>query len=167
MNIKHTISIILLSLISPLLLASNTVTMISNVPYSEDSRIKANIINECTALGTKLSSFAQQFGKKMGVDIELKDSIDTTQGRVLQVEITDAMSRGNAFVGHSKYMDIEGTLWENGQEVASFTATRVSGGGFMGNYKGSCSVLGRCSKALGKDVATWLKNPIDNTHLGD
>ena len=34
---------------------------------------------------------------------------------------------------------------------------RDSMGGFGAGYKGSCSVLGRTSKALGKDFSVWLK----------
>ena len=40
------------------------------------------------------------------------------------------------------------------------------GGAFAG-YKGSCSVLGRTVKAMGKDVAQWLKAPTDEAALGD
>ncbi len=40
-------------------------------------------------------------------------------------------------------------------------------GGFMGAYKGTCALLGRCTKTLGKDIAEWLKNPVNNATLGD
>jgi hypothetical protein len=40
------------------------------------------------------------------------------------------------------------------------------GGAFAG-YKGSCSVLGRTIKAIGKDVAEWMKAPSKDAQLGD
>lgn len=86
---------------------------------------------------------------------------------MLQVEIVDAVSMGNAFIGHQKYARIEGTLYEDGRKVASFKGRRNSMGGAFAGYKGSCSVLGRTMKALGKDVADWLKNPTDGARLGD
>ena len=147
---------------------ANSVTLLSEIPYAEDAKIRANVRRECVNLGTKLAKFTQKFGKKYGVDVQHTDNLDTTgDGRVLDLVITNAVSRGNAFMGHRKYVDIAGTLWENGNKVASFTGTRISGGGVFAGYKGSCSVLGRCVKTLGKDIARWLKDPIDDAHLGD
>jgi len=97
----------------------------------------------------------------------LVKNIDVSKGKVLEVVISDAISGGNAFIGHRKYVAVEGTLYEDGKKVASFTGGRYSGGGALGGYKGSCSVLGRCTKALGKDIAGWLKNPEDGASLGD
>ncbi len=149
-------------------LQADTVTMIKHVPYSADSKIRQNIKNECTALGSKISDFTVQFSKKTKNDIVLTESLDkTSSGKVLEVFITDAVSSGNAFVGHRKFVAVEGTLYEGGEKVASFQGSRYSGGGAFGGYKGSCSVLGRCSKAIGKDIANWLKNPTDGASLGD
>ncbi len=74
---------------------------------------------------------------------------------------------GNAFIGHQKYSASRGTLFENGEKIASFEARRQSMGGAFAGYKGSCSVLGRTVKAMGKDIAQWLKEPIDKAMLGD
>jgi hypothetical protein len=74
---------------------------------------------------------------------------------------------GNAFIGHSKYSRISGALYQDGDRVAGFRAVRASMGGAFAGYKGSCSVLGRTMKALGKDIAQWLTNPDDGAELGD
>jgi len=55
--------------------------------------------------------------------------------------------------GHAKYY--------------TFDAGRLSGGGYFGAYRSSCSVLGRIARALGKDVANWLIHPYDEAMLGD
>lgn len=144
------------------------VKMVNVVPYSENSEAQKKVRNECTKLGSQLAEFTRQFGKEFGVDVELVDSINPQgQGRVLHVEIHDAVSMGNAFTGHQKYTSIRGTLYEDGKKVADFRGRRNSMGGAFAGYKGSCSVLGRTVKALGKDVAVWLKDPEDKAELGD
>jgi len=34
-------------------------------------------------------------------------------------------------------------------------------------FKGTCSIMGRCVKALGRDVAEWLQSPSKGAVLGD
>src|SRR5690606_10992067 len=144
------------------------VQIVSDVPYAEDAEIQKKVRNECTKLGTQLAEFTQQFGKEFDVEVNLVDAIDVAgKGRVLKMEITDAVSMGNAFMGHQKYSSARGTLYEDGKKVADFRARRNSMGGAFAGYKGSCSVLGRTMKAIGKDVALWLKDPEDKAELGD
>ncbi|WP_221894969.1 hypothetical protein [Bathymodiolus japonicus methanotrophic gill symbiont] len=54
-------------------------------------------------------------------------------------------------------------MLRKGKKTRTFTANR----GFMGAYKGTCALLGRCTKALGKDIAEWLNNPVGGASLGD
>jgi hypothetical protein len=165
---KSTFACLLLAASASSLSFANPVTIQSNIPYAADARVAQNIRTECTKLGSQLAEFTQEFGKKSGVDVVLAASIDTNQkGRVLQIELTDAVSMGNAFTGHQKYSSARGTLYENGKKVASFEARRQSMGGAFAGYKGSCSVLGRTVKAMGKDISLWLKQPNDNALLGD
>jgi len=147
---------------------AETVAMAVAVPYQDEKVIQPNIVAECVDLGLKISQFTQEFGSKNSIEIQFVDELNpSAPGKVLKVEITQAISSGNAFIGHAKYVSVAGTLYENGKEVASFTGSRHSGGGAFAGYKGSCSVLGRCSKALGKDIAAWLKNPVNGARLGD
>jgi len=148
--------------------AADPVTVQSGIPYAADAKVAKNIRNECTKLGTQLAEFTKQFGKKFSVDVQLTEKLDTAaKGRVLLIEITDAVSMGNAFIGHQKFTSSQGTLFEDGKKVASFEARRQSMGGAFAAYKGSCSVLGRTVKAMGKDIAQWLKAPTDEATLGD
>jgi hypothetical protein len=62
---------------------------------------------------------------------------------------------------------VSGTLYENGQKIASFKARRKSMGGAFAGYKGSCSVLGRTIDTMAEDIAGWLKAPVDGAKMGD
>lgn len=149
-------------------LHAETVVIAKNIAYHPNARIQQNVRNECTALGTKLASFTQKFAKSNGITVELVDTIDiNANGDVLELYIDEAVSSGNAFIGHRKYVAVVGTLYRDGKKISTFQGGRNSMGGAFAGYKGSCSVLGRCTKALGKDVANWLKNPVDHATLGD
>lgn len=137
------------------------------IPFSKGVPIAANIINECK-LDDQLSEFIRAYAVGEGVGVIRKNSVSNkSKGKALIVEITNAVSSGNAFIGHRKFTSIKGTLYTDGQKGASFTAARMSGGGAFAGFKGSCSVLGRTVKVLGSDVSRWLLNPTDGAHLGD
>lgn len=137
------------------------------VPYSEDGDIADNIKQECK-INEQLADFILEYAKKNGIEVTFTGGpVDTAAGRALDVRITNAISMGNAFMGHQKGTTVAGTLYENGQKVASFKARRHSMGGAFAGYKGSCSVLGRTVKAIGEDIAGWLKAPTDGAKLGD
>ena len=144
------------------------INLTKSSPYETEHDIANKIINECTTLGEKLSSFTQSYADKNGIKINLVDQTDTSAaGKTLKLEISDAVSAGNAFIGHRKFVEVKGSLWENGEVIGSFRGQRSSGGGAFGAYKGSCAVLGRCVKTLGKDIAAWLKNPVDGARVGE
>lgn len=137
------------------------------VPYSEDGDIADNIKQECK-INEQLADFIQKYGKKAGVTVAFGAApLDRSTGRVLDLRITNAISMGNAFIGHQKATSAAGTLYENGNKVASFKARRHSMGGAFAGYKGSCSVLGRTVDVMGEDIASWLKAPVDGANLGD
>jgi hypothetical protein len=64
-------------------------------------------------------------------------------------------------------MSVKGELFDKGKQIGSFRATRFSGGGAFGGFKGTCAIIGRCSKTLGSDIAGWLGAPTQNAQLGD
>lgn len=140
----------------------------SSIPYQEGNKIKANILNEC-ALDLKLSKFLIEYGTENGLNIKAQENVTKDDNEsVLMVEITDSVSSGSAFWGkHNKFTAIQGTLYTDGVKLASFTAGRKSSGGAFSEFKGSCAVLGRTVKRLGKDVASWLKKPWKKAKMGD
>lgn len=138
------------------------------IPYSENSTVAKKIKVECTELQSKLSNYIRDYSAAKGIGVVQKDKVaETDKGKVLIVEITDAVSSGNAFIGHRKSVTVSGRLMDSGKNLGTFRAMRVSGGGFFAGFKGSCSVLGRTVKALGSDIGTWLKDPAPGATLGD
>lgn len=138
------------------------------IPFAADADIQNKVRQECSQLGSQLAQFTEEYARKGSARVQLVDAIDTSaEGRVLQIEIVDAVSMGNAFIGHQKYSRVRGALFENGEQIADFRGRRNSMGGAFAGYKGSCSVLGRTVKALGRDIAEWLANPQPGAQLGD
>ena len=129
------------------------------VPYSEEGLVPGNVVAECTRLGTQLGTFIKQFADANGTDVVLSSNIDYASApSALRIEIVNVVSAGNAFTGHSKAMSVKVELLKAGEVTAKTTLSRNSMGGVFGGYKGSCAVLGRVTKALGKDVAAWLRD---------
>lgn len=140
--------------------------MLATIPYSEDSVIAGNIKRECT-IDSQLAQAVKRNAEAAGNHVELVANLDTGSGEVLKLEIFEAMSSGNAWMGHHKSVTVKGALYRDGQQVAKFVGRRNSGGGFGAGFKGSCDVLERTVNAIGRDVAEWLKNPVDGAQLGD
>lgn len=134
--------------------------------FKTDAPIATNIKVEC-GLPEKFSSYLKLAADKAGVPVfRASKGADINKDRLV-VRIVDAVSSGNAFIGHRKYARAEGTLYKNGKKVASFAASRVSGGGFWGGFKGSCSVLDRVVRVMARDISLWLKHPVNDARLGD
>ena len=142
--------------------AATGVQLQSPVPYAEDNDIANAIKAECS-IGQQLAQYVKQYSK---VPVELTAE-KASEGRVLQLEIVDAVSMGNAFMGHQKFTKVRGTLFQDGEKVASFKGRRNSMGGAFAGFKGSCSVLGRTVEVLGEDIGAWLAAPQDGADLGD
>lgn len=138
----------------------------SNIPFRKGTHVPTAVRQEC-ALGLNLSKFIDSAADDHDYNIQQKAELKKAKGRVLDIEITEVYGLGGgAYSGH-KSVSIQGTLKDNGKVVGSFTGKRYSGGGFWGGFKGTCSILGRCVKALGNDVALWLENPYKDARLGD
>lgn len=135
------------------------VNVASPVPYSADNTVQTNVREECSI------SVALLEGLSGVTPVEAFNA--QGPGRNLALEITDAQSAGNAFIGHRKSVTVKGQLYEGGKLVGNFVARRQSGGGIAGAYKGSCAVIHNCAEVIGKDIVSWLGAPTENAKLGD
>lgn len=138
------------------------VQVLQTIPFAEGSGASDAVKNECE-LQTKVPHFLHEYSDQ----VQLVTGKPDTKGRVLELRISGVQAPGGGAWSGAKSMTVLGTLRDGGKEVASFTATRYSGGGMFGGYKGTCAIIGRCARAIGKDIAEWLKNPTPNAHLGD
>lgn len=138
------------------------VKVLRSIPFSSESDAPQKVQDECQ-LQTKIPSFLSSYSS----DVELVDGSLPSRGRTLTLEIGDVHAPGGGAFSGPKTVTVTGTLRENGQKIGNFVATRYSGGGAFGFYKGTCAIAGRCAKALGKDIADWLKNPAKDSRLGD
>lgn len=146
-------------------LEGKTIYIKTMVPYAPYSRVQANIKQECT-LPDALSKDIAKYAAEQGLNVVAKNNIKANEYE-LQVQIENAVSAGNAAIGHSKFVVISGAIVKGNTKYYSFDAARLSGGGYFGAYRSSCSVLGGIARRLGKDTALWLSNPYDGAQLGD
>jgi len=144
-----------------------TVYVGKTAPYTDAAMIKANIVNECDLPAAQIKLLKEQAAAAGVTLVEDESAVAANKGRVLQVEIFNALSQGNAFIGHGKQVTLKGKLLENGKEIGNFTAVRGSMGGAFGGYKSSCAVLHRCQSTLAKDILAWLKNPAKDSRIGE
>jgi hypothetical protein len=142
--------------------AADTVKLSSTISYAKDGNAREKVKSECK-LETKVPHFVNEYSDQ----VELVEGDAGTKGRVLTIEIYSVSAPGGGGMSGSKYMQTKGVLRQDGKQIGNFTAGRYSTGGFLGGYKGTCAILGRCAKAIGKDVANWLKNPTKDAVLGD
>src|SRR4051812_16826192 len=87
-------------------------------------------------------------------------------GKSLDMKISGLLATGGGGFSGPKSVTVSGTLREGGKVKGTFTAMRHSSGGPFGGG-GTCAILDRCAKAIGKDIGAWLKTPSMNAKLGD
>lgn len=165
---RTTFFIATLSILATTAIASaQEVKVPAEIKFSADANVREAVVNECN-LQTKLPGFIRTYGEKNGIDVILSDKAlnKKQKGRVLLLEITNVNGAGGGAWSGAKSVNVKGSLYENGKFIGNFTASRYSGGGMFAAYKGTCSILGRCVKTLGSDIAKWLKKPRKNAHLG-
>jgi hypothetical protein len=145
-------------------MASNTLT-IATPTFAKNTIVPTPVQTECQ-LPEKLASFIETYAPKKRFDaVQVSDQGGS--GKVLVVEITDLVGTGGGAWSGSKAVTISGKLMEGDKTIGNFIGRRTSGGGMYGGFKGTCSILGRCVKALGKDIGAWLKAPSTDSRIGE
>lgn len=148
-------------------LAAGSITISKQASYAPQMSVPDAVRAECN-LPIRVTEFVKEYADKNYDSVILADNVSAnTSGQALSMKIVGMTGTGGGAWSGPKHVTVEGTLWENGKVKGTFTATRYSGGGAFGGYKGTCAILGRCAKAIGKDVGEWLLAPGMNTKLGD
>ncbi|MFL0801208.1 MAG: hypothetical protein K6L80_12205 [Agarilytica sp.] len=133
------------------------ITITDSAQYIDKEVVATNIANECTSLGAQFSDSTANYLTKYGWKVK-RESTLPKKDITLKLSIKNAISAGNAWSGHRKSVSIKAEVYKNGELIDTYTGTRNSGGGFGAGFKGSCKVLHRCVKTLGKDVSKWLNS---------
>ena len=148
-------------------LAAGSITIAKQAPFAQQLSVPDAVRAECN-LPTRVTEFVKENADKNFDKVVLADNVSAkTPGQALSMKIVGMTGTGGGAWSGAKHVTVEGTLWENGKVKGTFTAMRYSGGGAFGGYKGTCAILGRCVKAIGKDVGGWLLAPGMNAKLGD
>jgi len=164
---KHWIAAAAFAIVSGPVLAGGSVVIPSEAPYANEQAVDAAVRTEC-ALPKRTIDLLSSAMNAAGIEPRIVAQATPKSGdKVLLLNIDSVTQRGNAMMGRIKVVTVSGKLYENGKPVASFVATRGSGGGAFGGWKGSCAIMGRCVEAIGRDVAHWLASPVDGAKLGD
>jgi len=140
--------------------ADGTIGIPKVVPYAAGFVVSDAVRDECH-VGEKLSAYLQSAAKNVRV------SDAPNEGRYVDMAITEVFASGGGGWSGPKSMTVSGSLLDNGTKIASFRAQRYSLGGIWGPLKGTCSIVARCTKSIAKDIASWLKDPVDGAQLGD
>lgn len=147
--------------------AAGILTLQKQAPFAKDVAVPEAVRKECE-LENKIPDYVRINAEGNFDKVVLIDSASAgTPGKALAMKITGLMGKGGGAWSGPKQITIEGTLWDNGKVAGTFLATRFSGGGAFGGYKGTCAILNRCAKELGEDVSKWLTQPSMNARLGD
>lgn len=135
-----------------------------SIPFAKNAAVPDAVRNQCE-LQTKVPEFLAQ---SAGSSVELVDgALNRKLGRVLEMEISEVHAPGGGAFSGAKWMTVNGSLYDRGKQIGSFRAKRFSTGGAFGGFKGTCAIIGRCTKAIGQDIAGWLASPTQNAQLGD
>ena len=140
--------------------AGETVTIPAEVPV-HPATVVPGAFSECPT-GAQIASFLDEGSRRVQIG-----SVPSA-GHYIDMAITEVHMPGGGAWSGPKWLEVTGTLHEgDGDAVASFRAKRFSMGGAFATFKGNCSIIGRCARAIAKDIAGWLRNPIDGAGLGD
>lgn len=140
--------------------------IIKPIAFKNDAYIRDAVKQECDLDG-KLAQFIKENAAGQYANIVTDSDTSSADAQVLTIEFEDVQGAAGGAWSGPKSVVIKGSLNQKGKMLGDFKARRYSGGGMFGGYKGTCAILGRCVKALGRDVGEWLAHPTSQAVLGD
>lgn len=138
------------------------------IDFIERAGVRLEVKKQCN-LQTKVPKFVHYYAPEHKVNVQLVDNLEeSTADRKLKIEIVDvhAPAGGGMFAG-DMWMRVKATLYENGTERAVGHFKRETSGGYWDEFKSTCAIIGRCTEAIGDDIAAWLKDPEDGAYIGN
>jgi len=123
------------------------------IDFAESASVRSAIREQCN-----LQTIIPEAIASSASDAELVDGNEN-----LSLEITAVHGPGGWIFSGPKWVEVSGKL-SRGGETYNFRAKRYSA---FNPFGGVCSILNKCGRAIGSDIATWLQNPTANAELGD
>ena len=147
----------------PLLAQAETITISKSIPFAEDSGASDAVKEECK-FEARVPEYIKKEAKRDFDVVLSKDPLDAAEGKVLFLEVSNMFGLGGGIYSGSKSAIVSGELRENGDVIGSVQVRRRS---IMGMMPGTCSIMKRIAKKIGKDYAGWLQEPTMDAMLGD
>lgn len=114
-----------------------TLYLQKNASFDKGLKVPDAIRSDCR-LETKIVDFVEFFAKEDFDRIAIVENASATRGKALALTITNLACEGGGAWSGPKHLSIAGTLWQDGKVIGTFTAQRVTGGGLLGAYRGTC-----------------------------
>jgi len=144
--------------------AAGKITIPPTATIDPNAGVNPKVRDECVP-DARVTELLKEQLKAAGYDVEVAKQ--ASGGKSLQLTILNVTGVGGGAWSGPKSMTLSGKLVQDGKVIGSFNGRRTSGGGAFGAYKGTCSIIGRCAKALAKDITVWLENPTMDARLGE
>lgn len=145
---------------------ANAVAVQRNIPFASQAGVRLEVKKECK-LQTKVPRFVEQYASDHGVAVRLVEDLEASDARrKLKIEIL-ALEAPDNWTDEDAWMLVQGDLYEDGEKIATVKSRRETEGGAFAEFKSSCAIIGRCSEAIGDDLAGWLKDPQDGARIGN
>ncbi len=130
------------------------------VPLVAGADIDAEILEHCDIAGNFNTALVRELRK---VAEPAQAPLADMQGRVLRVEIVDAIWGGNWFIEHTQTLRVRGALYEDGTRVSGFNGVMQGRGGGLTS---GCFQMNANFRALTWHIKRWLRNPVDGARIG-
>jgi hypothetical protein len=130
------------------------------VPVVEGADIDPEILEHCEVPANFTSALVRELRK---VADPAPAPLADMRGRVLRVEIVDALWGGNWFIEHTQTLRVRGVLYQDGERVAGFNGVMQGTGGGMTS---GCFQMNSNFRALTWHIKRWLRNPVDGARIG-
>lgn len=171
-NISSRYTLILIIILSAIAQAQELPTLVieREATYLEGLNARATLVDQCRPhkrMPASLFYYTKKL-KKQYADFSQKLP-RSGDYHVLSIEIVDLFGLGGGTFSGGKKLVVRGTLKDNhGKLLGSFFASRVSLGNVMLlGMQGTCTILAKVNKKLGKDITKWLREPSVGALLGD
>ena len=94
------------------------ITVSTQASYYDEKIIPSNIKSECSGLGSQFSEATKNNLESDGWNVSLGNEVGASAtGTTIKLQIANALSAGNAFIGHKKSVSVIAELYKDGKLV--------------------------------------------------